>query len=84
MELMLDLGPHKRITAEAALEHPFVSEFHDPMEEPVASSIFDWSLLERDLNVEEWRELIFEEIDSFYRSHSQVPREILVSPFSES
>jgi mitogen-activated protein kinase 15 len=31
---MLFFNPSKRITAEAALEHPYVAQFHNPAEEP--------------------------------------------------
>ena len=31
--------PNKRITAEEALRHPYVAQFHNPAEEPSAPSI---------------------------------------------
>ena len=34
---LLQFNPNKRITAEEALKHPYVSLFHNQMEEPVAS-----------------------------------------------
>ncbi|ELP93442.1 mitogen-activated protein kinase, putative [Entamoeba invadens IP1] len=36
MKKLLTFNPDKRITAEAALESPFVEEFHDPSDEPSA------------------------------------------------
>jgi mitogen-activated protein kinase 15 len=34
LKLMLQFNPNKRITAEKALQHPFVAQFHNPAEEP--------------------------------------------------
>ena len=31
---LLQFNPDKRITAEQALEHPYVSQFHNPQDEP--------------------------------------------------
>ena len=31
---LLDFDPHTRITAAAAISHPYVAEFHDPDDEP--------------------------------------------------
>ena len=82
MELMLNLDPQRRITAELALAHPFVAEFHDPMEEPISSTIFDWAMLDKDLSVEEWQQLIFQELEMFYSTNKLYPREIVNSPDS--
>jgi mitogen-activated protein kinase 15 len=35
LRLMLHFNPSKRITAEKALEHPYVAQFHNAAEEPV-------------------------------------------------
>jgi len=34
LKLMLQFNPNKRITAEKALAHPYVAQFHNPAEEP--------------------------------------------------
>jgi len=34
LKQMLQFNPSKRITAEKALEHPFVAQFHNPADEP--------------------------------------------------
>jgi hypothetical protein len=33
LEKMLAFNPQKRITADAALAHPYFEEYHDPMDE---------------------------------------------------
>ena len=36
MQKLLQFNPDKRLTAEEALQHPYVSHFHNPDDEPVA------------------------------------------------
>ena len=36
MERMLQFDPRKRITVEEALQHPYLSQLHDPASEPSA------------------------------------------------
>ena len=33
---LLQFNPHKRITSEEALRHPYVAQFHNPADEPSA------------------------------------------------
>jgi len=35
LKQMLHFNPNKRLTAEKALEHPYVAQFHNPAEEPI-------------------------------------------------
>ena len=37
LRLMLELDSDKRITAERALEHPYLTAYDDPHEEPISS-----------------------------------------------
>ena len=37
MQKLLQFNPDKRLTAEEALQHPFVAQFHNPDDEPVAA-----------------------------------------------
>ena len=34
---LLQFNPNKRLTAEQALQHPYVAQFHNPEEEPVCT-----------------------------------------------
>lgn len=63
---MLVFDPQKRITAAEALSHPYLAPYHDPEDEPVADSVFDWSFTEADLSLEQWKMMMFEEILNFY------------------
>ena len=44
VRMFLRVAPDLRMTAEEALEHPFVSRFHNPDEEPVSSKLAHLSL----------------------------------------
>jgi mitogen-activated protein kinase 15 len=37
LKSLLQFNPHKRLTAEQALRHPYVSQFHNPEDEPVCA-----------------------------------------------
>ncbi len=47
--------PTKRITAEEALLHPYVSLYHDKTDEPIAAVPFDWSFTELEAQVTDWK-----------------------------
>eukprot|EP00126_Sphaerothecum_destruens_P006559 Sdes_comp19419_c0_seq1m10771 len=49
LEKMLVFDPSARITAEEALKHPYLAQFHDPNDEP-ASSTFDDAFEGKDLS----------------------------------
>ncbi|POY74837.1 hypothetical protein BMF94_2110 [Rhodotorula taiwanensis] len=63
----LAFDPLKRITVEEALEHPYMANYHDPTDEPVAPPLepgfFDFDLEKPDR--EGLRKLLFEEVMAF-------------------
>ncbi|XP_068455123.1 mitogen-activated protein kinase 14B isoform X1 [Clinocottus analis] len=64
LEKMLVLDTDKRITAAEALAHPYFSQYHDPDDEPEAEP-YDQSFESRELEIEEWKRLTYEEVISF-------------------
>ncbi|ODQ77200.1 hypothetical protein BABINDRAFT_42140 [Babjeviella inositovora NRRL Y-12698] len=67
LEKMLTLDPSQRITAEEALEHPYLNVWHDPSDEPVCTSKFDFSFE----SVEDsavMRQMIIDEVQTFRQS----------------
>uniref|UniRef100_A0A674NUU5 mitogen-activated protein kinase n=1 Tax=Takifugu rubripes TaxID=31033 RepID=A0A674NUU5_TAKRU len=64
LEKMLVLDTDKRITASKALAHPYFSQYHDPDDEPEADP-YDQSFESRELAIEEWKRLTYEEVLSF-------------------
>lgn len=61
---LLAFDPAKRISCEEALSHPYLNVWHDPSDEPVCSSTFDFGFEEED-SVDGMRKLIVDEVNSF-------------------
>ncbi|XP_067374577.1 mitogen-activated protein kinase 9 isoform X8 [Channa argus] len=56
---MLVIDPECRISVEEALNHPYIHVWYDPGE---ADAISDKQLEEREHTIEQWKELIYEEV----------------------
>jgi len=63
---LLAFDPTERITCEAALDHPYLSVWHDPSDEPTCPSKFDFSF-ESVEDVEGMKNLIVKEVLEFRR-----------------
>ncbi|KAG9124629.1 Mitogen-activated protein kinase, partial [Ceratobasidium sp. 392] len=61
---LLAFDPAKRISCEEALAHPYLAVWHDPNDEPICSSTFDFGFEDED-SVEGMRQLIVDEVNSF-------------------
>jgi len=64
LEKTLDLNSDKRISAEQALAHPYLSVYSDPQDEP-NSQPYDQTFEDLDLSVEQWKEYVWNEIQNF-------------------
>ncbi|KAK6643655.1 Mitogen-activated protein kinase 14B [Polyplax serrata] len=64
LEQMLELDADKRITAEQALAHPYLSQYADPSDEPV-SAPYDQSFEDMELPLDKWKELVYREVCTF-------------------
>ena len=74
LEKMLTFNPHKRIVVEEALAHPYLEQYYDPADEPVAEEPFRFEMELDDLPKEKLKELIFEETSNFEpRPNSEEP-----------
>lgn len=82
LERMLVFDPRKRITVEEALAHPYLAPYHDPSDEPVADTVFDWSFTEADLTLDEWKERIYNEVLDFHQNN--VPQQPEISDSIEN
>ncbi|XP_022170196.1 mitogen-activated protein kinase 14B-like isoform X2 [Myzus persicae] len=67
LEEMLELDADKRMTAEKALAHSYLAQYADPSDEP-NSPPYDQSFEDMELNVEKWKELVWEEVVSYVPS----------------
>jgi mitogen-activated protein kinase 1/3 len=71
---MLCFDPVKRITVEEALAHPYLESMHDPEDEPVHKSKFDFFFdksITKD-NKEAVKKMIFDEIAEWNREMNKI------------
>jgi len=65
----LTFDPKKRLTVDEALEHPYLSAYHDPDDEPVVAplspSYFEFDMHKDQLTIDQLKELLYEEVLSF-------------------
>ncbi|KAA8903032.1 MAP protein kinase [Sphaerosporella brunnea] len=72
LDRMLAFDPSSRITVEEALEHPYLSIWHDASDEPVCPTTFDFSF-EVVEDVPQMRQMILEEVIKFRHKVRQQP-----------
>lgn len=68
LDKMLTFNPDKRITIEEALAHPYLEQYYDPQDEPVAEEPFRFETELDDLPKEKLKEHIFNETASYLGS----------------
>lgn len=64
LEKMLAFDPQYRITVDEALEHPYLSVWHDPADEPICLEKFGFSF-ESINEIEELKEMVIHEVQDF-------------------
>jgi len=72
MERMLDLNTRTRLNATEALAHKYLQQYSDPNDEPEADK-YDQSFEEMELDIEEWKKYVFDEIENFRLSMDEIP-----------
>ncbi|XP_006877092.1 PREDICTED: mitogen-activated protein kinase 3 isoform X2 [Chrysochloris asiatica] len=73
LDRMLTFNPNKRITVEEALAHPYLEQYYDPTDEPVAEEPFTFDMELDDLPKERLKELIFQETARFQPGAGEAP-----------
>ena len=73
LRAMLTFHPEKRITVDAALEHPFLSSLHNPDDEPCADFTFSFEYESEELTSDRIQELVWEEVRGF---HPDIPEQV--------
>lgn len=66
VEQMLQFEPSRRLTAEQALAHPFLTKYHSPSEEPSCPA-FDFSFDESQVAPEQLKALLLQEMKEYDR-----------------
>uniref|UniRef100_A0AAY4C384 Mitogen-activated protein kinase n=1 Tax=Denticeps clupeoides TaxID=299321 RepID=A0AAY4C384_9TELE len=64
---MLRFDPRERIRVGQALEHPYISKYHDPDDEPVCVPAFDFEFDRQPMNREQIKDAILDEIEDFHQ-----------------
>ncbi|OQV25295.1 Mitogen-activated protein kinase 14 [Hypsibius exemplaris] len=67
LKQMLELDPDVRVTAEQALAHPYLADYHDPLDEPICELPYDQAFEELEIPIDEWKKLVLAEVDTFPR-----------------
>lgn len=63
LKQLLQFNPNQRITADQALEHPFVAQFHAPEEEPTCERVITISINDNEKSsIVEYRMKLYEDI----------------------
>ena len=61
LEKMLTFNPKKRYTVEQCISHPYFEGLHDPDQEPIITSTFDWTFDAVELTKENLQSMIYDE-----------------------
>jgi serine/threonine protein kinase len=61
LEKMLTFNPKKRYTVDQCLSHPYFEGLHDPEQEPITTSPFDWTFDSVELTKENLQSMIYDE-----------------------
>eukprot|EP00035_Acanthoeca_spectabilis_P021142 m.436545 g.436545 ORF g.436545 m.436545 type:complete len:353 (+) comp17991_c0_seq1:405-1463(+) len=64
LDKLLTFNANKRIDVEAALAHPYLAQYYDPSDEPVAAEPFSFDAELDDLPKEELKVMMFEEMQA--------------------
>jgi len=78
---MLCFDPSKRVTVPEALQHQWLSTYHDPIDEPDCPVKFEkWREIEKLETLEEFREALWKEIESYRREVRSLDIELTALP----
>lgn len=77
---MLRFEPSARMSAAAALRHPFLAKYHDPDDEPDCAPPFDFAFDREALTRERIKEAIVAEIEDFHARREGIRQQIRFQP----
>jgi mitogen-activated protein kinase 1/3 len=63
LDYLLTFNPNRRVTVEEALKHPYLAQYYDPSDEPIAPHPFTFDMELDDLPLPQLKQLIFEETE---------------------
>ena len=68
LEKMLTFSPKKRYTVEQCISHPYFEGLHDPEQEPVAETKFDYGFDDASLTKEKLQNMIYEQSLKYHKN----------------
>ncbi|KAJ7570271.1 hypothetical protein O6H91_01G112700 [Diphasiastrum complanatum] len=82
---LLHFNPHKRLTAEQALQHPYMAQFGNPMDEPCCTRTIRVPMDDNTkFTIQDYRERLYAEIVQRKKEIRRKSREIIKREFSKS
>ncbi|KAI4884525.1 hypothetical protein NFI96_020492 [Prochilodus magdalenae] len=81
---MLRFDPRERISACQALEHPYLSKYHDSDDEPVCVPAFDFEFDRQPMGREQIKEAILAEIQDFHQKKQGPRKKIQFKPLQRA
>ena len=63
---MLQFNPNKRYKIEQCISHPYFETLHNPEEEPISDSAFNWSFDDIELTKDNLQSIIYDESLAFH------------------
>jgi mitogen-activated protein kinase 15 len=80
LEKLLQFNPEKRLTADEALEHPYVAQFHNPDDEPICKKLINITMDDNHkFSIREYREKLYSDI---HKRKKELRKKILQSHHS--
>jgi mitogen-activated protein kinase 1/3 len=71
LDFLLTFNPNRRVSVEEALKHPYLAQYYDPSDEPIAPHPFTFDMELDDLPLPQLKQLIFEEIETIHERLQQ-------------
>lgn len=81
---MLRFDPRQRISVTEALEHPYLSKYHDQDDEPICVPAFDFEFDKLPMNKEQIKEAILMEIQDFHRNKQSRSQKLQFRPLARA
>ncbi|XP_023349330.1 mitogen-activated protein kinase 1 isoform X1 [Eurytemora carolleeae] len=72
LDKLLSFSPSSRLSIEQALAHPYLDNYYDPQDEPVAQKPFSFEVEIDDLPTSTLKEMIYQEVLTFKNTHIHV------------
>ncbi|TMS38675.1 hypothetical protein L596_005346 [Steinernema carpocapsae] len=74
LDKMLVLDADRRITVEEALKHEYLKDYHEPDDEPIAASPFEFDD-HANATIDDWKRILWQEIANFKPRETAPPEE---------